>query len=298
MEKIRKNARWYFLVVVALASVFIWYAVFFVEAHRGLLLVHFFDIGQGDAIFIEAPTGNQILIEGGPDNAILAKLGTAMPFWDRSIDAVVLSHPHADHLDGLVEVVKRYDVGMVVESGVSHSIPEYAEWHDLLREKNVPVVIAKSGQRIDAGGGAALDILSPFENFEGASPKNVHDATVVSRLVYASTSVLLMGDAEEKLEYQLLYHYSASGLYSLISDVLKIGHHGSKTSTSEEFLQVVSPEIAVIQVGRKNRYGHPKQEVLARLASFGIRIFRTDLDGDILLQSDGESFIVDSRVSK
>lgn len=252
------------------------------------MLVHFFDIGQGDAIFIESPSGNQILIDGGPDNAILAKLGGVMPFWDHSLDAVILSHPHADHLDGLVEVLKRYDIGMVVESGVSHSIPEYAEWHNLLREKNVPVVIAEAGQKIDAGRGVMLDILSPFENFEGASPKNVHDATVVTRLVYASTSILLMGDAEEKLEYRLLY----SGTF-VNSDVLKVGHHGSKTSTSEGFLQAVSPKIAIIQVGRKNRYGHPKQEVLTRLASFGSRIFRTDLDGDILLQSDGKSFIVD-----
>lgn len=293
MQQLKKNAKWYFLVCLALACAFIWYAVFFVEAHRGLLLISFFDIGQGDAIFIEAPTGNQILIDGGPDNSILAKLGTAMPFWDRSLDAIILSHPHADHLDGLVEVVKRYDVGTVIESGVSHSIPEYAEWHNLLREKNVPVVIAEAGQHIDAGGGVVLDILSPFENFEGASPKNVHDATVVTRLVYASTSVLLMGDAEEKLEYRFLY----SGTL-IDSDILKVGHHGSKTSTSEEFLQAVSPDAAIIQVGRKNRYGHPKQEVLDRLATFNSRVFRTDLDGDILLQSDGKSFIVDSRVGK
>lgn len=292
MHQLKKNAKWYFLGALALSSVFIWYAVFYVDAHYGLLSVHFFDIGQGDAIFIEAPNGNQLLIDGGPDNAVLAKLGQVMPFWDRSINLLILSHPHADHLDGLIEVLKRYDVGMVIESGVSHSIPEYAEWHNLLREKNVPVVIAKSGQHIDAGGGVALDILSPLENFEGASPKNVHDATVVSRLVYASTSVLLMGDAEEKLEYRLLY----SGT-PIDSDILKVGHHGSKTSTSEVFLAAVSPEIAVIQVGRKNRYGHPKQEVIDRLAAFGARVFRTDLDGDILLQSNGRSFIVDNNAT-
>lgn len=277
--------------MLALTCIFIWYAVFYAEAHRGLLLIHFFDIGQGDAIFVEAPNGNQILVDGGPDNTVLAKLGETMPFWDRSIDVLVLSHPHADHLDGLVEVVKRYDIGMVLESGANHTIPEYAEWHALLREKNVSVVIAKAGQHIDAGGGVALDVLSPFENFEGASPKNVHDATVVSRLVYASTSVLLMGDAEEKLEYRLLY----SGAL-IDSDVLKVGHHGSKTSTSEEFLAAVSPDIAVIQVGRKNRYGHPYQGVIDRLMAFGVRIFRNDLDGDILLQSDGVSFIVNNNI--
>ncbi|MDO8600152.1 MAG: MBL fold metallo-hydrolase [bacterium] len=291
MQRSRNNLRWYFLGVLAFVSVFIWYAVFYAEAHRRLLSVHFFDIGQGDAIFVEAPNGNQILVDGGPDNTVLAKLGETMPFWDRSIDVLVLSHPHADHLDGLVEVVKRYDVGVVIESGANHTIPEYAEWHALLREKNIPVVIPKVGERIDAGGGVALDVLSPLENFEGVSPKNIHDANVVGRLMYASTSVLLMGDAEEKLEYRLLY----SGVF-IDSDVLKVGHHGSKTSTSEEFLRAVSPEIAVIQVGRKNRYGHPYQGVLDRLAAFGVRIFRNDLDGDILLQSDGVSFIVNNNV--
>jgi competence protein ComEC len=225
------------------------------------------------------------LIDGGPDNSVLAKLGEVMPFWDRSIDLIVVSHPHADHLDGLLEVVKRYDVGAVIESGVSHSIPEYVEWHNVLREKNIPVVIAKSGQQIAVGGGVVMDVLLPFENFEGVAPKNIHDATVVTRLVYASTSVLLTGDAEEKLEYQLLY----SGVL-IDSDILKVGHHGSKTSTSEEFLKAVSPDTAVISVGKKNRYGHPKQEVLDRLAAFGSRVFRTDLDGDILLQSDGVRF--------
>ena len=287
MTKFKKNLKWYFLGVLAFSCAFIWYAVFYVEAHQGLLSVHFFDIGQGDAIFVEAPNGNQILVDGGPDNTVLAKLGEVMPFWDRSIDLLVLSHPHADHLDGLVEVVKRYDIGTVLESGVNHAIPEYAEWHKLLREKNVLVVVAQSGQRIAISDGAYLDILSPFENFVGVSPKNVHDATVVSRLVYASTSVLLMGDAEEKLEYQLLH----SAFFSVLnSDVLKVGHHGSKTSTSEEFLRAVLPEIAVIQVGRKNRYGHPYQGVIDRLMAFGVRIFRNDLDGDILLQSDGVRF--------
>lgn len=255
----------------------IWYAVFYFESHRNFSLA-FFDVGQGDSIFLQAPNGNQVLIDGGPSDAILAKLGRALPFWDRAIDLLILTHPHADHVTGFLDVLKRYAVGMVMESGVNYSTPEYAEWHALLKEKNIPVVIAKRGQRVHLSKGAYLDVLTPFEGFVGVSPNNVHDAMVVSKLHYASTTALLMGDAEKPLEYQLL-----SAGDNLKSDILKVGHHGSKTSTTEEFLHKVSPLIAVISVGRKNRYGHPHQDVIDRLRVAGVKILRTDQEGDILI---------------
>jgi len=266
-------------------AIFIWYGVFQVEARRGLLTVDFFDVGQGDGIFFQTPSGNQVLIDGGPDSAILSKLGETLPFWDRSIDVLILTHPHADHIDGLLEVLKRYDIGMVLESGVNHSIPEYNEWHQLLQSKNIPVHIARFGEIIDFGDGVHFDVYSPQESFFGSSPKNIHDAMVVGRLVYASSSILMMGDAEKSLEYQLLW--KKSGFLIFKSDILKAGHHGSKTSSSEEFLRAVSPQFAVISAGRKNRYGHPHQEVIDRLNSFGIKVFRTDLDGGARFISDG-----------
>lgn len=286
MDKIKVAVRRFSLFVLLLVVVLVWYAVFYFDAHQGLL-VTFLDIGQGDSIFIEAPNGNQILVDGGPGDKILAKLGQALPFWDRSIDLLILTHTHADHLDGLLEVLKRYQIGAVLESGASYSLPEYEEWHRLLKEKNVPIIIAQRGQKIIFAGSEVgeLDIFSPFENFVGVSLKNPHDANIVSRLSYGKNSFLLMGDAEKPLEYRLLW--ADSGI--LKSDVLKVGHHGSKTSSAEEFLQAVSPKIAVIQVGRKNRYGHPTQEVLDRLSSLGIKILRTDLDGDINFVSDGFS---------
>lgn len=282
MEKIKSNLKLFFLLALAISASVIWYAVFYFEAHQNLL-VTFFDVGQGDAIFIEVPNGNQIMIDGGPGDVILGKLGRIMPFWDRSIDVLILTHPHADHLDGLLEVLKRYNVGIVLTSGAEHSIPEYQEWADLLKVKTIKVVIARSGQRVDMGSGVILNVLSPFEDFSGKSPKNPHDATLVSRLSHGENSILLMGDAEKSLEYRLLFEY-------LKSNILKVGHHGSKTSTSEEFLLAVSPEFAVIQVGRKNRYGHPTQEVLDRLASVGAKILRNDLDGDVIMESDGFSY--------
>ena len=284
MEKARAHIRQIALALLAATVAVIWYAVFHFESRQNLV-VTFFDIGQGDAILIEAPNGNQILIDGGPGDRILAKLGGTLPFWDRSLDLVILTHPHADHVTGLVDVLERYDVGMVLETGVNHSIPEYAEWRELLKEKDVKVITAKSGQRVQFSESARLDILTPFENFAGASRPNVHDAMLVSRLAHGSTTVLLMGDAEKSLEYRLLYSGD-----DLDADILKVGHHGSKTSSTAEFLAAVSPEIAVIQVGRKNRFGHPVEEVLERLEASGAKILRTDRDGDIRILSNGTAY--------
>jgi competence protein ComEC len=286
MREVIKNFRWYFLVLLFVATFFVWYAVFYVEARAGRLTLDVLDVGQGDAVFVQADNGMQVLIDGGPDNSILSKLGEVMPFWDRSIDLVILTHPHADHLDGLVEVLRRYSIDTVLETGVNHSIPEYSEWHQLLKDKNIKVVLAKTGQRIKLSDSAYLDILTPFEDFTDKSSKNIHDAMIVSKLTYGSTTALLMGDAERSLEYQLLF----SGM-NLKSDILKVGHHGSKTSTSDEFLQAVLPRFAIISVGKKNRYGHPYQEVMDILEKFGVKTLRTDLVGSVIIKSDRENIV-------
>lgn len=280
----QKNFKTIFLFVLASASAVIWYSVFHFEGRQNLLIT-FFDVGQGDAALIEIG-GNQILIDGGPSDAILAKLGEEMPFWDRSIDLLILSHPHADHLAGLLEVLKRYEVGMVLESGIEHSIPEYQEWRRTIEEKKIPRVTAARGQIIDAGNSVMLRVLAPQESFERKTRKNVHDGNVVVRLDHGENSLLFTGDAEKMIEFQLTHDYP-----DLIgTDILKVGHHGSKTSSSREFLELVSPDVAVIQSGKNNRYGHPAQEVLDRLAAVGAKILRNDLEGDITIRSDGVAF--------
>ncbi|MBI2640735.1 MAG: MBL fold metallo-hydrolase [Candidatus Sungbacteria bacterium] len=294
MEKIKKNAKLISLIILGALAVVIWYAVFYLEGRQNLL-VSFFDIGQGDSVFIEVPSGNQILVDGGPSDRILAKLGRAMPFWDRSIDLLILTHPHADHVTGLFEVLKRYDIGMVLESGAEYSTPEYKEWHELLQKKKVPVAIAHAGEKLILGKGTILDVLSPWDNYVSVSLKNPHDANIVGRLTYGQNSILLMGDAERPIEQRLLFESLNSKFIILDSDILKVGHHGSKTSSSEDFLRVVSPKVAIIQAGRKNRYGHPTQEVLDRLAAVGAKILRNDLEGDIFLASDGTSYSVKSK---
>lgn len=271
----------YILTACVFLCAIIWYAVYKAEALRGLT-VHVFDVGQGDGIFIELPNHVQVLIDGGPGNAILSKLGNAMPFWDRTIDLVILTHPHADHVDGLIDVLKRYRIGMVLESGVLYQTPDYDEWNRLAHAKNIPVTHARRGQRVMLSDISALDILSPAKKMAGARPAFVHDAMVVSRLSHGSTTILFMGDAEAPVEYELI----GSGI-SIGADVVKIGHHGSKTSSTKYFLNAVHPRIAIISVGKKNRYGHPYQDVLDRILAAGISLFRTDTDGDVELVSDG-----------
>lgn len=284
MEKSPKSARIIFLGILAGAVSVIWYAVFYFSS-RQYLRVTFFDVGQGDAIFIETPGGNQILVDGGPDGRILAKVGATLPFWDRSLDLLIATHPHADHLAGLVEALKRYDVAMVMESGAGHSTPEYEAWREILKERAVPVSAARRGQRIDAGDGIMLDILSPAEDAVAAA-KTPHGANIVLLLTHGETTALLTGDAEKALEYRLLFESPAL----LDADILKVGHHGSKTSSTAEFLKVVSPDLAVISSGRKNRYGHPHPEVMERLKALGIPTERTDIRGDIAMESDGAAY--------
>ena len=274
------------VVCTVVSVVIIWAAVFQVEAGWGEMRLTVFDVGQGDAVFVETPSGKQMLVDGGPDGSVLSRLGSAMPFWDRSIDILVISHPHSDHLTGAIEVLKRYDVGLVVESGVEYSTAEYEEWQRVVEASGAPIHIARAGEVIEFGDGVRFEIFLPAHAFVGASLKNVHDAMVVGRLVFASSSALLMGDAEASEEYQMMY-----AAEDLFTDILKVGHHGSKTSTSEPFLRAVSPDIAIISSGRKNRYGHPNQGVLDRLGMFDVSLFRTDSDGSITFTTGGHEWI-------
>ncbi|OGZ33332.1 MAG: hypothetical protein A2174_00615 [Candidatus Portnoybacteria bacterium RBG_13_41_18] len=264
----------------------VWTAVF-ARGQSGSLEVHFFDIGQGKAIFIETPDGNQVLIDGGPDNSVLAKLSQAMPFYDRDIDLLILTHPDSDHLNGLVEVLKRYAVGKIIESGIIDSSAEYQAWHELIKEKNIPVVGALAGQKIKIGDDFVLEILYPNRSLSGQNFSNTNDSSIVSRLDYGQNSFLFTGDTEEKAENYLV----GSGV-NINADILDVSHHGSKNATGEEFLGAVSPDAAVIQVGASNRYGHPAPETLDRLE--GIQVFRTDLCRDINIFSDGQKYNIES----
>ena len=284
MSSIVKNFKYYFLGVLFLGAVFVWYAVL-AETRSGLK-VAFLDVGQGDAIFVEAPNGNQVLIDGGPNKAVLRELSKQMPFYDRTIDGIVITHPHLDHYGGLVDVLDNYKIGFEMDSGndnlESKSFDIYIK---KLEEEKAKRIFAKRGMRVNLDKGLYLDILLPVINKKGMS---AHDEMVVARLVYGNNSFLLTGDMEDNLESFLL---SFGG--SIKSDVLKVGHHGSKTSTSEKFLGLVNPGLAIISAGKNNKYGHPHQEVTERLSVFEIPILRTDEKGAIIVKSDGEKIVAE-----
>lgn len=283
MQKFAKNFKFYFLGALILAAFFVWYAVY---AESGKELeVDFLDVGQGDAILIQAPGGNQILIDTGPNKAILRELSKVMPFYDRSIDMVIESHPDSDHIGGLPEILNRYEVSAVMESGVNSDSAIYAETEKIISDKNIKKILARRGMKINLGDGGYLDILFPDRDVAGM---DTNDASVVAKLVYGKNSFLFTGDSLQKMEKYLV---SLDGK-NLDSDVLKVGHHGSKTSSSEEFLGYISPEYAVISVGEDNKYGHPHQEILDRLQKFGVNILRTSELGTIKIKSDGDSIII------
>lgn len=254
---------------------------------NGLLKIYFLDVGQGDAIFIETPNSNQILIDGGPDNKVLQELAKVMPFYDREIDMVVASHPHADHIAGLIEVLKRYDVKNILEAEEDYNSPVVPAWKEAVRSEGANEIEAISGKIIDLGNGATITIIHPLISVTGTLLKNPHDAIVVAILKYGTFEIMLTGDMEAKVERRLMLEG-----HDLKSDILKVGHHGSKTSTTSAFLSAVVPEVALIQVGAKNRYGHPSPEVLSRLENFGIKYYRNDLDGTVKVVSDGVNYLV------
>jgi len=266
------------LVSLLLICLVVWAAVF--SLPDGQLHVRFLDVGQGDAALITLPRGQQVLIDGGPSpTALLSELGRAMPFWDRNIELVILSHPDEDHLMGLVGLLERYQVDRVIDSITDAESNLSLQWQQLLREKNTPVQQAHAGRSVDLGEGAYLEVLYPQPGLLAQDVSNINNASTVLRLVYGQVSFLFTGDLEEEGEDTLLQ----SG-HSLDSTVLKVSHHGAKEATTNLFLQAVDPQLAVISVGG-NRFGHPAQETLARLAD--VPVLRTDRTGTVDVRTDG-----------
>jgi competence protein ComEC len=288
----RKDLVFSFLGFLVFLNILAWTVVFDLSQPQFLEVV-FFDIGQGDAIFIQTPKKHQILIDGGPASVVLEKLDKEMLFWDRSIDLIILTHPESDHLSGLLEVLKRYKIENILWTGVIRDTSEYQEWLRLIKEEKAKIFIAQPGQKIilPPSDNNFIAILSPFENLEGKELKDSNNTSLVAKLIFGKNSFLFTGDIYKSGEKELIREYSCANscrFAKLDSDVLKIAHHGSKSSTSEEFLKEVSPEIAVIPVGKGNRYGCPHQAVLDILEKYDIKVLRTDFDGDIKIISDGK----------
>jgi competence protein ComEC len=255
----------------------------------GRLHVVFFDVGQGDAIFIKCPNGQQVLVDGGPTpSAVLSRLGRHMPFWDRSLDLVVLTHPEEDHITGLVDVLARYDVGQVLDSGQGCDTATCEAWRKQIEEKQIPYQRAEAGMTIEIGQAVRLHVLHPPATLLADTSSDINNNSIVLRLEYGRFSALLTGDIEDEAEEALL----ASG-QPVDSLILKVPHHGGDNSLTLPFLQAVKPQLAVISVGSDNRFGHPGQLTLEKLED--VPIYRTDQQGNIEVVTDGERYWVVSQ---
>ncbi len=283
--------------ILLILNVVAWQRVFILIGPH-YLKVDFLDVGQGDSIFIETPSLRHILIDGGPGNAVLSQLAKRLPFGQKSLDMIILTHPDLDHLGGLLQVIEKYKIDYIVWTGVVRGGANYELWLKLLEKskQNGSRVIVVNPKTQIKNGNVLMDIVHPLIDVSGQDfrPKNdVNNSGIVLHLVYGKNTFLFTADISSKAEAMII-----ESKVNLESDVLKIAHHGSKYSSSEAFLKAVHPRLAVISVGARNTYGHPTPIVLQRLQDLSITTMRTDQDGTLEILGDGQSLKVSRLVPK
>jgi competence protein ComEC len=247
--------------------------------------VHFIDVGQGDCVLIKTP-GQNILIDAGTRQSGAGVVKYLKKQSVEQLDLVISTHPHEDHIGGLLAVLKDIPVKEVIDPGVVHTSATFRQYLQLIDQKDIKFTVAKAGQTRDLGGGASFQILHP----QSTEKLDLNNCSVVARFSFGSVSLMLTGDAEAPAEQQIL---SRGAL--LHSTLLKVGHHASRTSTTPEFLAAVSPETAVIMCGQANSYGHPHHEVLSALKKAEVSVWRTDLHGHIVITTDGASYEIKTQ---
>lgn len=255
------------------------------------LLISFLDVGQGDAIFIQTPNGKNILIDGGPEDRVIDELKKVFQGDIRHIDILVITNPDMDHINGFSYILDEYSVSSVLEPGTRSTTPTYKNLIKKIKNKNIPLLSGYKDMKIvlDQEKDIYLDVLFPDQKVRGWGS---NDGSLVLRLVYGNTSIMLMGDATELTEKIIAVTTDKD---KLESNILKLGHHGSKTSSSEMWIDAVSPQSVIVSAGQNNRYGHPSEEVIDRLNARDIEILKTYEEGTITFESDGESIV---RVDK
>lgn len=268
----------YFVVVIAAA--FVMFFVALRELPDGKFHIWFLDVGQGDSVLVETPEAAHILIDGGPKTKVMEELADVLPFFAKEIDLMVLTHPHSDHLEGLVEVLKRYKVHAILMTGIVYKNSYYEEFlkevNRLSREKDLKVYIADDDLDFRIGS-VEIDVIYPFESLAGKTIANLNNSSIAMMVKYGEEKILLTGDGEVEVENEILEKRS-----NLKADVFKAPHHGSKTASSCDFVKAVSPKTIVIQVGTGNKFGHPHAETLRTYHRTGVeKVFRNDVDGRV-----------------
>mgnify|MGYP003967617785 FL=1 len=280
---LKKKIKLYLLLGLFVLNIFIWSVILGQE--KGVLTVAFLDVGQGDAVYIEAPNGNQVLIDSGRSKAVLRELNKVMPFYDRSIDVLLATHPDQDHIGGFPDILKRYDVDFFLDSGRESDSAVYEEVLQLTVVDDIKKIQARRGMVVMLDDDVHLNILFPDRDVRDVESNT---ASVITQLVYGETEFMLTGDSPKTIEEYLVMLDGEN----LESDVLKAGHHGSKTSSAEAFVGFVSPKYSVISAGKDNKYGHPHKDVIDVLNQFGSAILSTGDSGIIVFESDGENVFI------
>lgn len=285
-------------IVIGLASFILVIGIFLYQSanlNDGKLHIVFCDVGQGDAIFIRTSSKKDILIDAGPDNSVLDCLSKHMPFWDKTIELAILTHPHADHLNGFLGVLKNYKVLSFVTLNLKNNTSGFSALLESLKEQNIKIHYVYLGDRFSLNDGLSITIVGPSRKFlDTTSPQGLigerkEFANIESLVKYKNFSALLTGDSQAlELKEALQLASLAQGKIS----ILQVPHHGSKTGLDEEFLNQVNPKLAVISVGKNNKYGHPAQSTIKTLRNKGIKILRTDERGEIEITTDGFSWVV------
>ena len=269
----------YFLAALLFANLVLLIYFSLYSEPRGFLKAIFLDIGQGDAILIKKG-GKNILIDAGPDKGIIYKLDKHLPFNKREIDLAILTHPDPDHLNGFLDVLENFKVKKIITNGGKDNSSAYLLFEKMLEEKGLEPLEVKAPLKINFEDDFFFDFFWPEETPQFPGDNNYF--SLVFKMTFDKISFLFTGDATEETEKELLQNYD------LKAQVLKVGHHGSKNSSSFEFLKAVEPQFAVISCGKNNRFGHPDSRVIEDLEKIGAQIFRTDKSGDIILETDGE----------
>jgi competence protein ComEC len=246
---------------------------------NGHLSVRVLDVGQGDSILLRSPSGKQVLIDGGPDLTTLTRLAENMPFLDRTIELLVLTHPDLDHFASFPEILRRYKVERVLMTGIEKSDARYQELLSLIKQKRAAVILADPSKDIDLGDGVVLDVVWPKAGLLGVRPPDTNDTGIVLRALYKGQSILFTADIEKKAEEALL----KTGA-DIDADIIKVGHHGSRTSSSTGFLLAVTPKLSLISAGRDNSYGHPHADVMERYRYFHIPVRVTAHEGTLAIE--------------
>jgi|SaaInlV_165m_DNA_2_1040747.scaffolds.fasta_scaffold34167_2 competence protein ComEC len=250
------------------------------------LEITFFNVGQGDSVLIQTPYQQNIIIDGGPDNSLIQKLGRTLPFYDRTIDLIIITHPQSDHFFGFIDVLERYKVERIITADIPYETEDWKAFVLLAQQKNIPTHFVSSERSITLGEDLFLTFLWPQEQFINTQTlKDANEGSVVAELVYKDQKYLFAGEITQEIEKRLI----EKNLFHDI-DVLKVAHHGSKTSTSKEFIHSTTPEVAIIMAGKENRFGHPNFRTLKTLQDSNIPTFRTDIHGDITITSDGARY--------